>query len=120
MANTKITIAEHYDRIIAILEGKATATEDDKKFILDRKEKHTAKSSAPSKAQAENAKTNEDLMNKFTNFMEIGKEYMVSDFMKAFGLSNQKVSYILTKMKNADIISRTEKKGKAIYSLIED
>lgn len=119
MANTKITIAEHYDRIIAILEGKATPTEEDKNFILDRKEKHTAKSSSISKAQAENAKTNEELVTKFTNFMEVGKEYMVSDFMKEFGLSNQKITYILTKMKNADIVSRTEKKGKAIYALIE-
>lgn len=119
MAEKQITIAEKYDRIIAILDGKAIPTEDDKNFILDRKEKHTAKSSTPSKAQAENTKTNEELVTKFTNFMEVGKEYAVSDFMKEFDLSNQKITYILTKMKNADIISRTEKKGKAIYSLIE-
>lgn len=120
MANTKITIAEHYDRIVAILEGKATVTEDDKKFILDRKEKHTAKSSSISKAQAENAKTNEELVDKFTKFMKVGTEYTVSDFMKEFDLSNQKVTYLLTKMKNADLISRTEKKGKAYFALIEE
>ena len=120
MANTKITIAEHYDRILAILEGKATPTEDDKNFILDRKEKHTAKSSSTSKAQVENAKANEEFMDKFLNFMEVGKAYMVSDFMKAFGCSNQKVTYLLTKMKSADLVARTEKKGKAYYTRIDE
>ena len=120
MASTKITIAEHYDRIIAILEGKATVTEDDKKFILDRKEKHTTKSSSTSKAQVENAKANEDLMDKFLNFMEKGVDYTVPDFMKAFSLSNQKVTYLLTKLNNADLVARTEKKGKAYYTRIEE
>lgn len=120
MANTKITIAEHYDRIIAILEGKATVTEADKEFILDRKAKHTTKSSSTSKAQEENAKANEDLMTKFLDFMEKGVDYTVPDFMKEFALSNQKVTYLLTKMKNADLVARTEKKGKAYYTRIDE
>ena len=59
-------------------------------------------------------------MEDIANSMEVGTEYTVADVMKMVGVSNQKASYLLTKMRNADIVARIEKKGKAYFSLIED
>lgn len=115
----KITIAENYDLVAKFLKDKgAPANLCD--FIADRKEKHTKSASAPSKAQTANTEANEKLMEKIANGMEVGTEYTVADVMKMVGVSNQKASYLLTKMKNAEIVARTEKKGKAYFSLIED
>lgn len=115
----KITIAENYDLVAKFLADNG-APANLRDFIADRKEKHTKSASTPSKAQTANAEANEKLMEDIANGMEVGTEYTVADIMKMVGVSNQKASYLLTKMRNADIIARTEKKGKAYFSLIED
>lgn len=115
----KITIAENYDLVAQFLADNG-APANLRDFIADRKDKHTKSASAPSKAQTANTEANDKLMEDIANKMEVGTEYTVSDVMKMVGVSNQKASYLLTKMKNAYMVARTEKKGKAYFSLIED
>lgn len=115
----KITIAENYDLVAQFLADNG-APANLRDFIADRKDKHTKSASTPSKAQTANTEANEKLMEDIANSMEVGAEYTVADVMKMVGVSNQKASYLLTKMRNADIVARTEKKGKAYFSLIED
>lgn len=120
MSNKKITIAEQYDRIIAIIEGKATPTAEDKEFILGRKAQHTAKSSSVSKTQIANAQANESLKEQFLDLMRDGAQHSPSDFMKTFDLSNQKVTYILSQLKNEFKVNRLEIKGKVYFTIAED
>lgn len=115
----KITIAENYDLVAQFLADNG-APANLRDFIADRKDKHTKSASTPSKAQTANTEANEKLMEDIANSMEVGTEYTVADVMKMVGVSNQKASYLLTKMRNADIVARIEKKGKAYFSLIED
>lgn len=115
----KITIAENYDLVAQFLADNG-APANLRDFIADRKDRHTKSASTPSKAQTANTEANEKLMEDIANSMEVGTEYTVADVMKMVGVSNQKASYLLTKMRNADIVARIEKKGKAYFSLIED
>lgn len=120
MSTKKITIAEQYNEVIAVLEGKAKPSQALIDFIIDRKEKHEKRGATPSKTQTANAQANAELKAKFLDLMTDGKEYSVSDFMKEFNLTNQKASYLLTQLKNENEIIRIEKKGKAYFTLVTD
>lgn len=119
MATTKITIAEQYSAVINFLKEKG-ATEGMVNFIADRKALHEKKigTRKPTKTQEANV----GLMADIAEYMAgAEKPVTISDIIKNVAscndLSTPKVSALVTKMKNAGEVTRSEVKGKAYFSL---
>lgn len=109
----KMTIAEQFDEVIAIL--KEYGYDSQANFIDERKEKHINKNATrkPTKAQEENEVIKQNIL----NAMESGVAYTVTEIMKAVGLeSNQKTSALVRQLKEADLVTRSEIKGKAYFT----
>lgn len=109
----KMTIVEQYEAIIAKAKGVLSAEEV--AFLEERAEMHAKKNASrkPTKAQAEN----EGIKSKILDFMVEGKAYTVTDIQKGVGLeSNQKASALVRQLKEADLVIRTEEKGKAYFT----
>ncbi len=109
----KMTIVEQYEAIIAKAEGVLSA--EDIKFLNERKDLHAKKNASrkPTKAQAEN----EEIKERILELMADGVSRTVTDIMKAVGLeSNQKTSALVRQLKDADLIVRSEVKGKAWFT----
>ena len=109
----KMTIVEQYEAIIAKAKGVLSAEEV--AFLEERAEMHAKKNAnrKPTKAQAEN----EGIKAKILDFMAEGKAYTVTDIQKGVGLeSNQKASALVRQLKEADLVVRTEEKGKAYFT----
>lgn len=117
MANSKkITIAEQYDNIIA--KAKDILTDEEVAFLKDRKEKHLAKNS--NKKMTKTQEANEVLKADILAEMEVGKKYLIGDMIKNFeccaGLSTSKVTSMVSKLKDADLVIRTTDKGRSYFS----
>lgn len=109
----KMTIVEQYGAIVA--KCKDILTADEIAFLEGRAELVAKKNATrkPTKAQAEN----EDIKAKILEVMESGVSYTVTDIMKMVGLeSNQKTSALVRQLKEADLVVRTEAKGKAYFT----
>ena len=109
----KMTIVEQYEAIVDKCKGVLSAEEI--AFLNERKELHAKKNATrkPTKAQAEN----EEIKEKILAFMESGVMYTVTDIQKGVGLeSNQKASALIRQLKEADLVVRTESKGKAYFT----
>ena len=109
----KMTIVEQYEAIIGKVEGVLSAEEIS--FLKERAEMHSKKNSSrkPTKAQAEN----EGIKSKILEIMEPNRAYTVTEIQKAVGLeSNQKASALIRQLKEADLVVRTEAKGKAYFT----
>lgn len=109
----KMTIAEKYEGIIAKANGFLSAEEIE--FLKERAELHLKKNGTrkPTKVQKEN----EELKTKILDYMENGVAYTITDLQKALGFeSNQKTSALVRQLKEADLVVRTEEKGKAYFS----
>ena len=110
----KMTIVKQYEAIIGKCEGVLTAEEI--KFLVERKEAHAKKNA--SRGQTKTQKENEGIKASILEFMEKGKTYTITDIQKGVGLdSNQKASALVRQLKEADLVVRTEEKGKAYFSL---
>ena len=110
----KMTIVEQYEVIIA--KAKGVLSEDEVKFLEERKDMHSKKNASrkPTKAQAEN----EGIKTAILDFMVEGKSYTVTEIQKGVGLeSNQKASALIRQLKEADLVVRKEEKGKAYFTL---
>ena len=109
----KMTIVEQYGAIVEKCKNILTA---DEIAFLEGIAELVAKKNAtrkPTKAQAEN----EDIKAKILEVMENGVSYTVTDIMKMVGLeSNQKTSALVRQLKEADLVVRTEAKGKAYFT----
>ena len=109
----KMTIVEMYEAIIGKCEGVLSAEEI--AFLVERKDMHSKKNASrkPTKAQTEN----EGIKTAILDFMEEGKAYTVTEIQKGVGLeSNQKASALVRQLKEADLVIRTEEKGKAYFT----
>lgn len=109
----KMTIEKQYEAIIAKCEG--VLSESELAFLTERKELHAKKNATrkPTKAQTEN----EAIKAQILAFMEVGKSYTVSEIQKGVGLeSNQKASALVRQLKEADLVVRSEVKGKAYFT----
>ena len=109
----KMTIVEQYGAIVEKCKNILTA--DEIEFLEGRAELVAKKNATrkPTKAQAEN----EDIKAKILEVMENGVSYTVTDIMKMVGLeSNQKTSALVRQLKEADLVVRTEAKGKAYFT----
>ena len=119
MAN-KIKVADKFDGVIALLNGEPTemSVEDAVAFITERKALHTKKSTGerkPTANQIANEGTKAQIVEVLTN-AELPMS--VGEIAEAIGIdSNQKVTSLLTQLRNDDVIVRTEVKGKAYYGM---
>ena len=69
-----------------------------------------------SRKMSANQLANENVKVKVLDFMEIGKDYTVTEIQKGVGLeSNQKASALITQLKNENLITRNEIKGRAYF-----
>jgi predicted transcriptional regulator len=110
----KMTIVKQYEAIIGKCEGVLTAEEIN--FLVERKEAHAKKNA--SRGQTKTQKENEGIKAEILEFMERGKTYTITDIQKGVGLdSNQKASALVRQLKEAELVVRTEEKGKAYFSL---
>lgn len=109
----KMTIVEQYESIIAKVGD--VLSESEVAFLKERAELHAKKNASrkPTKAQAENETIKETIL----DFMVEGKAYTVTDIQKGVGLeSNQKASALIRQLKEAELVVRTEEKGKAYFT----
>ena len=110
----KMTIVEMYEAIIGKVEG--VLTKEEIAFLNERAEMVAKKNAnrKPTKAQEEN----EVFKTKILEFMVEGKAYTITEIQKGVGLeSNQKTSALVRQLKEADLVTRKEEKGKAYFTL---
>ena len=92
------------------------ALTDEEIAFIDHEIELIAKKNAsrkPTKAQAEN----EDIKARILEAMEEGTRYSVGEIQKMVGLeTNQKTSALIRQLKEADLVIRTEEKGKAYFT----
>lgn len=109
----KMTIVEQYEAIIGKVEGILSPAEVE--FLKERAELHAKKNASrkPTKAQAENEAIKEQIL----DFMQKDKVYTITEIQKGVGLdSNQKTSALVRQLRDADLVARSEVKGKAYFT----
>lgn len=109
----KMTIVEMYEAIMGKCEG--ILSKEELEFLASRKDLVAKKNATrkPTKAQEEN----EGIKAQILEFMSDGVSRTVTDIMKGVGLeSNQKTSALVRQLKEADLLVRTESKGKAWFT----
>lgn len=116
MTEKKLTKREYFNRILSY------AHEEDKEFIrheLSLLEKKNSAERKPTAKQTENEGFKSDIL----AWMEAGVQYSVADIVKgvpsivASGISGNRVTALLTQLREAGKVVRTEDKRKAFYSL---
>ena len=81
---------------------------------MERKALHEKKNASrkPTKVQAENESIKEQIL----DFMLPNRDYTISDIQKGVGLeTNQKTSALVRQLVVADLVIRSEVKGKAYF-----
>ena len=109
----KMTIVEMYEAIMDKCEG--ILSKEELEFLASRKDLVAKKNATrkPTKAQEEN----EGIKAQILEYMSDGVSRTVTDIMKGVGLeSNQKTSALVRQLKEADLLVRTESKGKAWFT----
>ena len=109
----KMTIAEMYATIIKKADG--VLSESEVEFLRERAEMVAKKNAnrKQTKAQAEN----EVIKSNILEMMESGVSYTVTEIMKMVGIeSNQKASALVRQLKDAELVTRSEVKGKAYFT----
>ena len=109
----KMTIVEMYEAIMGKCES--VLSKEELEFLESRKDLVAKKNATrkPTKAQEEN----EGIKAQILEFMSDGVSRTVTDIMKGVGLeSNQKTSALVRQLKEADLLVRTESKGKAWFT----
>ena len=113
---TKMTKRDYFNRILSY------AKDEDKDFILHELELLDKKNSAERKPTAKQTE-NEGFKSDILDWMESGALYTIADITKgvpsivASGISGNRVTALMTQLKDAGKVVRTEDKRKAFYSL---
>lgn len=122
MENKKITMAEQYTRVIAVIED--TEVEDKEalvKFLQGRLEKLGSKNRKPTKAQKENEKLKEVILERLAGFETPATINEIKDCEELAEYETQKISALLTQLKKAGKVEPHKGKGKdkkMRYSLV--
>ena len=124
MATTKMTKKDMFNEIINLMNGENSAVTNEEivKFCTHEIEllnkKFSSSSGKPTKTQVENEKYKEYILATLT---EVDRPMTISEIMEncegIAGLKNQRVSAIVTQLKNAGKVIRTEEKKKAYFSI---
>lgn len=115
----KVTKREMYAQILA----KYPLTEDERKFVEHEVELLAKKNASNgAKTLTPTQKANEEIKTAIVEYITAeGGEYTITDIIKnveACGdMTNQKVSALVRQLVDALVLVRTEKKGKAYFSL---
>lgn len=117
MANsTKKTQRDFFNELLA----NPTITDEQKEFLQGRIAQLDKKSSGSSKPTATQV-ANEGLKAEIIDSMEVGTKYTITDMIKQFeccaDLTNQKVSALVTQLKDAGKIKKTVEGRKAYFEL---
>lgn len=113
---TKMTKRDYFNRILSY------AKDEDKDFIQHELELLDKKNSAERKPTAKQTE-NEGFKSDILGWMESGVLYTIADITKgvpsivASGISGNRVTALMTQLKDAGKVVRTEDKRKAFYSL---
>jgi hypothetical protein len=116
MTEKKMTKREYFTRILSY------AHDEDKEFIEHEIALLDKKNSAERKPTAKQVE-NEGFKSDIVAWMESDKLYAIADIAKgvpsldAAGVQPQRVTALMTQLKEAGKVVRTEVKGKAFYSL---
>ena len=116
---TKITIKDNYLalRALAVEAGRNDLVDFVDSRIAQTDAKNARRSTKPTKAQVENA----NLADLVLANMPAGKALTVSEIQKVVpalaDLSNQRVTAIVRSLVRAGAVTRTEVKGKALFTL---
>ena len=121
MANTKkITKRDRYNELLAIAEVKSNA--DLVKFIEHELELLDRKNGAEKKLTPTQVE-NEKLKSVIYSAMTPSQKYTISDLQKNIPeiaeLNNQKMTHLLTQMKDSGLVVRVEEKRKAYFIRVE-
>lgn len=119
---TKITIADKFDAINDLLDGKESilTIDEAKAFIADRKEKATKKSGSrkPTAQQKENEGFKENILDVLTDEGKTVSEIIaMSDDLS--GLTNQRVSALLRQLVLAGKVVKTKEGKKSLFAIAE-
>ena len=122
MENKKITMADQYARVIAVIES--TEVEDKEaliEFLQGRREKLGSKNRKPTKAQKENEKLKEVILERLAGFETPATINEIKDCEELAEYETQKISALLTQLKKAGKVEPHKGKGKdkkMRYSLV--
>ena len=118
MANKKMTKRDYFNAILS----KYPLTDDEKAFVEHELELLAKKNSSEKKPTAQQT-VNESIKIAIANGMTANRLYTVTEIQKEISecadLSNQRVSALLRQMKDDGIVTRTEDKRKAYFSIAE-
>jgi DNA-binding transcriptional regulator GbsR (MarR family) len=119
MANkTKMTKRDYFNAILS----KYPLTDAEKDFVKHELELLEKKNSSEKKPTAQQAQ-NEVIKTAIAEGMSPNRLYTVTEIQKEIPecveLSNQRVSALLRQMKDDGIVTRTEDKRKAYFSIVE-
>ena len=122
--STKVTKRERFAQLMAIVEASNVANATELKEFIEHEvellNKKNSRSGKPTKTQVEN----ETIKNTIFNTLQIaGKPMTVTQLLateELNGLSNQKVSALLTQLRDANKVVRTVEKKVAYYSINEE
>ena len=130
MANKKkLTVVEKYEDMIALLNGETPphgSTVEEMVVFAEERKAQTIKKNAsgsnaerkPTAQQIENEGIKEQILNVLATAT---KPMTATDVGKALGIdSNHRISALLTQLKKAEQIVRTEEKGRAYFALPKD
>ena len=116
MANKK-TVVQMYEQILAHTEDAEERAFLEKRIEITKKKNANNKSGERKLTPTQ--MENENIKNDILSALGGAKEPMaVADVMNALGIaSNQKISALLTQLRNANLVERTEVKGKPYFAL---
>lgn len=113
MENKKITMADQYARVIAVI--NSTEVEDKEalvKFLQSRLEKLGSKNRKPTKAQKENEVLKEVILERLAGFETPATINEIKDCEELAEYETQKISALLTQLKKAGKVESHKGKGK--------
>lgn len=124
MAKEKMTKKVIFNEIINLMNGEDSKLTNEQIIDFCNREiellnkKSSSGSGKPTKTQVENEKYKEYILATLT---EVDRPMTISEIMEncegIAGLKNQRVSAIVTQLKNAGKVIRTEEKKKAYFSI---
>ena len=118
----KMNMVEKFGYCVDLLNGKAVegfTVEDAKQFLQERQAQAQKKSASGTGKPTAKQIANEEIKEKILIALQESELPMsVGDIGEKVGIdSNQHVTSLLTQLRNANKVVRTEVKGKAYYSL---
>jgi hypothetical protein len=121
MANsTKKTIKVMLTQILE--NHRDVLTDEEVKFLEGRIEQAERKGANGERKPTATQVANEGLKAEILNSMEVGVKYTITDMIKKFeccaDLTNQKVSALVTQLKDADKVKKTMEGRKAYFEVI--